>query len=48
MENWKEPEIVTLEVSETMANITPCEHPDEAFGDIFNGQGYDGCNCGKS
>ena len=48
METWKEPEIVTLELSETMFNINECEHPDDGYGGIFaGGRGFDGCNCGN-
>jgi len=48
MKNWNEPEIITLELSETMFNITECEHPDDGYGGIFaGGRGFDGCQCGN-
>ena len=49
MKNWKEPAVVALDFAETMANVTPCEHPDDSYGGLFEGgRGFDGCQCGKS
>ena len=45
---WNEPEIVSLDVQETMASTKPQEELDGAYGAIFGGYGYDDTNCGKS
>jgi len=52
---WNQPEIVSLDLQETMSSITPHEAHDDIYGGVFydeetnpGGQGYWGGDCGKS